>query len=69
MYSNDDIQRMIEKCSKNKAFKKKVLEGIEDFTDRRAVESVIEDGWYEYFDRYDSAVCERFIDAYEKAVK
>lgn len=68
MYSNDDIQEMITKCNNDKELKKKVLKEVPEF-DAGAVESVISEGWYEEFDRYDSAVCEHFINAYERATK
>jgi len=68
-YTNDDIQDMIKECNSNPELKEKVVNQISNDRDRAAIISVLKEGWYEEFDRYDSDVCEQFITAYEKAKK
>ncbi len=64
MYTNDNIQDMLMEVNSNNSLKEKVLA---HFTGRdlSAVKDVLDDGYYERFDRYDSDVCEQFIRAYE----
>lgn len=69
MYDNNQIQDMIERCRANKVLCKSVLDQISDYSDWRAIQHVISEGWYETFDRYDSDVCEQFITAYENATR
>jgi len=66
MYNNDDIQDMITKAKKDMDSFYKAIDsyGISN-SDKNAIKSVINSGWYEDFDRYDSAVCEHFIRIYE----
>ena len=67
MYSNEDIQAMIEKCYTEVRFGKRVLDGINNRRDWAAAQNVISSRCFETFDRYDSDVCEQFIKAYESA--
>ena len=69
MYTNEDIQEIITKVRNDLGLSKKVLDQITDYSDWKAVQNVIDDGWYEAFDRYDSDVCEQFIKAYEQATQ
>ncbi len=63
--SNNQLQDMITYVKRNQpaAFFEE-LEKIND-SDKRAIKRVIDEGWYEEFDRYDSDVCEEFIRIYE----
>ena len=65
MYNNDQIQEMITVCHNDPDRKKAVLSQIKDQRDRDSVRYVINDGYYEAFDRFDSDVCEQFLTAYE----
>ena len=66
MYTNDEIQDMIQTA---KTYKKQFFEQIDSaeisILDKDAIKNVINEGWYEEFDRYDSAVCEYFIEIFE----
>ena len=68
LYTSDDIQDMLDSCKKNVKLKEAV---ISHFTgrDKGAISDVLDDGYYERFDRYDSDICEQFIKAYEKEAK
>ena len=68
LYNNDQIQDMITKVKNDPNLRKKVIQNIPEW-DKRHVQDVLDDGWYERFDRYDSAVCDEFIRAYEKCMK
>lgn len=67
IYSNDDIQDMITAVNDNQTLKEKVL-GHFSGNDLYAMQDVLNDGWYERFDRYDSDICEQFIITYEAEV-
>lgn len=67
IYSNDDIQDMITAVNDDQKLKEKVL-GHFSGNDLHAMQDVLNDGWYERFDRYDSDICEQFIRAYEAEV-
>ncbi len=69
LYTNNDIQAMIERCYEDVRFGKKVLDGINSREDWSAVQRVISSRSYETFDRYDSDVCEQFITAYVNATR
>jgi hypothetical protein len=64
IYSNDDIQDMITAVNADQKLKEKVLSHFSG-NDLHAMQDVLNDGWYERFDRYDSDICEQFIKAYE----
>ena len=64
MYSNDEVQQMIDKCNSDSDFAVEVLHCIKNDDTRRAISRVLLDGYYETFDNYDSDVCEQFIEAY-----
>ncbi len=68
MYNNDDIQDMIEECNESNELKEAILNNFSG-ADKRAMIDVLDDGYYDRFDRYDSDVCEQFIRAYEKESK
>lgn len=67
MYTTENIQDMIQEARANKEqfFKHIDSAGI-SISDKSAIKNVINEGWYEEFDRYDSAVCEHFIDIFEE---
>ena len=67
MYNNDDIQAMIDKVNQA-GIADKILAHISEY-DKGAVRHVLETGYYETFDRYDSDVCEQFILAYEREAR
>lgn len=65
LYNNDDIQEMLDSLKNPKHFKGLDFKDVSD-SDKRAILRVIEDGYYETFDRYDSDVCEQFIRVYNE---
>lgn len=65
IYSNDDVQKVIEQVNADSDLKSRILSHL-NVVDRNAVCDVLQDGWYERFDRYDSDVCENFLLYYEK---
>ena len=65
LYTNDDIQNMLDVCGMDIKLKDAVLSHFTG-ADKAAMSDVFSDGYYERFDRYDSNVCEQFITAYEK---
>ena len=71
LYNNDDIQRMITAVKRDKELCAKLFEQLAIMgvcmSDTVAIGHVLKDGWYETFCRYDSAVCDHFIRAYELA--
>jgi len=67
-YDSTDIQNMILACQKNDNLKSSVLDNILSPSDKAAVFSVLKDGWYENFYKYDSDVSEKFITAIEKTL-
>lgn len=66
MYGKDEIQKMITLCHENKHLRGLIACQIKSFTDREAIRDVMEKGYYDAFDRYDSDVSEQFITAYER---
>ena len=66
MYNNDDIQDMIQEARANKKqfFDQIDSAGISSY-DKLAIKRAVNEGYYEAFDRYDSAVCEHFIEIFE----
>ena len=69
LYSMDEVQDMITACRKDKELAKKVVAGVNGARDQAAVRNAIASGWYESFLKYDSAVIDKFITAYEKVSK
>ena len=65
LYLYADIQKMIQELKADEAFKEQIISKINQM-DQGAVRDVISDGSAERFDRYDSAVCENFVAAYER---
>ena len=73
MYSNDDIQEMIERVN-NDGTNETIIDVVSAYRnytggsviDNDAIREVLRSGYYETFDRYDSDVCEQFIRAFEK---
>lgn len=65
MYDYNDIQRMITECRNDADLRKRVKSHFKGM-DFDAISYVFDEGYYEAFDRFDSAVCEDFITAYEK---
>ena len=73
LYSQDEIQDMLTACKKDSKLKKKVLANIISkgplgAQDKAAIGAVIDSGSVDDFYRYDSAVCDKFITAYEKVM-
>lgn len=66
MYDNNDIQKIIDELNVNKELKEKVMSFVNPF-DSDSVLYVLNEGYTEAFDRFDSDVCEEFLIAYEKA--
>lgn len=67
MYTEKDIQKMLDECSLNMALADAVTDGISNERDKSAVRRVINEKVAEFFYRYDSDVCEQFITSYERA--
>lgn len=69
MYSNDDIQEMIDRILTDKLFAREFEKQLNQTNamDKIAITAVLNEGYYETFDRYDSDVCEQFIEMYESA--
>lgn len=65
MYTNEDIDNMLLVVKGNLTFKKILDDSIYSFGDKEAIKDCIKEGYYERFERYDSAVCEEFITLYE----
>ena len=67
MYSNNDIQNMIQAAKANKQQFFDRIDGASiSQADKIAIKSAINDGWYEAFDKYDSEVCDHFITIFEQ---
>lgn len=64
MYNNDAIQEMIDKTNSNEELKSKVISNVKD---AGIIAYVLSKKYVDYFDNYDSDVCEQFIRAYLKA--
>ena len=64
LYTNNDLQRMIEFINNNQVIRDDFIKRLPKNADGRAIEDVLDDGYYERFDRYDSDVAEQFIDMY-----
>lgn len=69
MYSNDDVQEMIDRILTDKLFAREFEKQLNKTNpmDKIAITAVLNEGYYETFDRYDSDVCEQFIEMYESA--
>ncbi len=68
LVTNQELQQMIKAVNSNDSLKQAILSHFEA-RDKSAIIDVLRDGYYERFDRYDSAVCEEFITAWEKEYK
>ena len=64
LLSNDDLQDMLNYIRKDPDRREAFVTSLGDGNDMNAIRSVINDGSVEYFDRYDSDVAEKFIQAY-----
>lgn len=68
MYNSNDIQKMLETAKEHKdLFFEQIDNSNISTSDKASIKSVINECWYECFDRFDSAVCDHFITIYEKA--
>lgn len=65
LYNSNDIQAML-KTLTNRSYRKEFLKHVTH--DLTSIIDCIEECWYERFHRYDSDVCEHFIEAYEEWV-
>lgn len=73
MYSNEDIQEMLDVINDSDLVKSEYKAKLNDMSergyiserDRSAILDCIDEGYFERFDRYDSDVCETFITLYE----
>ena len=72
LYSNDEIQEMLNRVKKE-PFKTAFCEALKEtvsYSDELCIRDVLRFGGYvEDFDRYDSAICEYFINAYLKMIE
>lgn len=69
MYNNDEVQEILSRLERDTNYKHlflKVAKEQMSNSDYFALLDVIGDGYYERFDRYDSDVCEQFLQIYEK---
>ena len=69
MYDNHEIQEILSRLERDTNYKQlflKVAKRQMSSSDYFALLDVIGDGYYERFDRYDSDVCEQFLQIYEK---
>ena len=66
IFDNDDVQLMIEQVNKYKTVRECLFTHLKTSSaaDRGAIKAVLEEGYYERFDCYDSDVCEQFIQAF-----
>ena len=69
LYTFEDIQQMLDECYANEELTNAVLNKITDINDCRSIKSVISTHWVEDFYRFDSGVCEQFIQVYELSVQ
>lgn len=67
-WNNNDLDKALQYIKTRPQDVKKLLAGIAA-GDKSAVQSVIQFGWAEGFDQYDSDVAEQFINQYEKIYK
>ena len=65
MYSENDLQQMLDYINKNPEEKKELLDQLSG-ADKRSIADVISDGSVERFSRYDSDITEQFINQYNK---
>lgn len=71
LYDNDDIQEMLDELKKNDSFREFIQSKANELLSSRdaaAIGYAMKVGYYEVFDRYDSAVCEYFIGLYEEGM-
>ena len=73
IYTYDEIQDMVRVCNKDSMLKKRLLADITTNgplgkKDKADIEYVIDSGSAEEFDKFDSAVADKFITSYEKAI-
>lgn len=69
MYNNHEIQEILSRLEREPNYKHlflKIAKVQMSSSDYNALLDVIGDGYYERFDRYDSDVCEQFLQIYEK---
>lgn len=67
MYTMDQVQDMLTKVKNDPKLKTAILKQFgKGHMDQNAIADVISNGWVDRFERYDSAVCDNFIIAYEK---
>ena len=72
MYDSDDIQSILNDLNADEIYKQCFMEIAQDkmgFMDFDAIKYVVRDGFVESFTRFDSDVCEQFLDVYELCVK
>ena len=72
MYDSDDIQSILNDLNADEIYKQRFMKIAQDkmsFMDFGAVKYVIRDGFVESFTRFDSDVCEQFLNVYELCVK
>ena len=72
MYDSDDLQSILNDLNADEIYKQRFMEIAQDkmgIMDFGAVKYVVRDGFVESFTRFDSDVCEQFLDVYELYVK
>ncbi len=68
LFSDDDLQDILSFINNNEDYKKSFIKEFkkEYPNDFNALLSVLEEGWYEEFYRFDSSVAEEFVRVYQK---
>ena len=72
MYDSDDLQSILNDLNADEIYKQRFMKIAQDkmgFMDFGAVKHVVRDGFAESFTRFDSDVCEQFLNVYELCVK
>ena len=66
-YNGDDIQRMLSYLKANKSARAKFQKSLKGYSEQDIshINFVIDECYAEEFDRYDSAVCEEFLNTFE----
>ena len=66
LYNNNDIQQILDYIREDSDRQQLFFMVLPNTKDGSDIKSVIKSGYYEEFNRYDSDVCEQFLQCYEK---
>ena len=72
IYDSDDIQSILNGLNADEIYRQRFMEIAQDkmgYMDFGAIKYVVRDGFAESFTRFDSDVCEQFLNVYELCVK